>query len=47
MFLSFHVNRIGGVMVSVLSSSSVDRWFRPRLCQTKDYKIDFFILCFK
>ena len=47
MFLSFHVNRIGGVMVSVLSSSSVDRSFRSRLYQTKDYKIHFLILCFK
>jgi hypothetical protein len=32
-------NCIGGVMVSVLASSAVDRWFEPQLGQTKDYKI--------
>jgi hypothetical protein len=32
-------NRIGGVMVSVLASSAVDRGFVPRSGQTKDYKI--------
>ena len=32
-------NRIGGVMVSVLASSVVDRGFEPRSGQTKDYKI--------
>jgi hypothetical protein len=32
-------NRIGGLMVSVLSSSVVDRGFEPRSGQTKDYKI--------
>ena len=32
-------NRIVGVMVSVLASSGVDRWFEPRSGQTKDYKI--------
>ena len=32
-------NRIGGVMVSVLASSAVDRGFAPRSGQTKDYKI--------
>ena len=32
-------NRIGGVMVSVLISSAVDRRFECRLGQTKDYKI--------
>ena len=32
-------NRIGGVMVSVLASSAVDRGFEPRSGQTKDYKI--------
>ena len=31
-------NRIGGVMVSVLASSVVDRGFRPRLGQIKDNK---------
>ena len=33
------MNRIGGVMVSVLASSAVDREFEPRFGQTKDYKI--------
>jgi hypothetical protein len=37
-------NRIGGVMVSVLVSSAVDRGFEPRSGQTKDYKIG--ICCF-
>jgi hypothetical protein len=37
-------NRIGGVMVSVLASSAVDRGFEPRSGQTKDYKIG--ICCF-
>jgi hypothetical protein len=32
------LNRIGGVMVSVLDSSVVDRGFEPRSGQTKDYK---------
>ena len=38
------VNRIGGVMVSVLASSVVDRGFEPRSGQTKDYQIG--ICCF-
>jgi hypothetical protein len=33
------MNRIGGVMVSVLASSAVRRGFEPRSGQTKDYKI--------
>ena len=33
------VDHIGGVMVSVLASSVVDRGFKPRLGHTKDYKI--------
>jgi len=37
-------NRIGGVMVSVLVTSIVDRGLRPRSGQTKDYKIG--ICCF-
>jgi hypothetical protein len=45
---SFYVNRIGGVMVSVLASSVVDRvvdrGFESRSGQTKDYKIG--ICCF-
>ena len=38
------VNRIGGVMVSMLASGAVDRVFNPQLGQTKDYKIS--ICCF-
>ena len=38
------LNRIGGVMISVLASSAVDRGFEPRSGQTKDYKIG--ICCF-
>ena len=34
-------NRIGDVMVSVLSSSAVDRGFEPRSGQTKDYEMEF------
>ena len=37
-------NHTGGIMVSVLASSSVDRGFQPRSGQTKDYKIG--ICCF-
>ena len=37
-------HRIGGVMVSVIASSAVDRVFEPRSGQTKDYKIG--ICCF-
>ena len=37
-------HRIGGVMVSVLASSAVDRGFEPRSGQTKDYQIG--ICCF-
>jgi hypothetical protein len=33
-----HINRIGGVMVSMLASSAVDRGFKHRSGQTKDYK---------
>jgi hypothetical protein len=46
MLLVFHnySNRIGGVMVSVLTSRAVDRGFEPQLGQTKDYKIG--ICCF-
>ena len=36
--------RICGVMVSVLTSSVVDRQFEPRSDQTKDYEIG--ICCF-
>ena len=37
-------NHIGGVMVSVLASSAVDRGFELRTDQTKDYK--FGVCCF-
>ena len=37
-------NHIGGVMVSVLATSAVDRVFEPRSGKTKDYKIG--ICCF-
>ena len=37
-------NRIGGVMVSMLASSAIDRRFEPQSGQTKDYKIG--ICCF-
>ena len=40
----WNVNHIDGVMVSVLSSSVVDRGFEPRSSRTKDYKIG--ICCF-
>ena len=35
----FASGRIGSVMVSRLTLSVVDRGFKPRLSQTKDYKI--------
>ena len=41
---NFRHNRIGGVMVSVLASSEIDRGFEPRSGQTTDYKIG--ICCF-
>ena len=37
-------DRIGGVVVSMVASSAVDRGFEPRSGQTKDYKIG--ICCF-
>jgi hypothetical protein len=37
-------NCISGIMVSVLTSSAVDREFEHRSGKTKDYKID--ICCF-
>ena len=43
-FFITSLNCIGGVMVSVLTSSAVYRGFEPRLGQTKDYKIG--ICCF-
>jgi hypothetical protein len=38
------MNRISGVMVSMVTSSVVDRGFEPRSGQTKDYEIG--ICCF-
>jgi hypothetical protein len=38
------LNRINGVMVTVLDSSAVDRVFESRTSQTKDYRIG--ICCF-
>ena len=38
------LNRFGGVMINVLSSSLVDRGFDPRSGQTNDYEIG--ICCF-
>ena len=44
-FIMFNdLNHIGGVVVSMLASIAVDRWFESRSCQTKDYKIG--ICCF-
>jgi hypothetical protein len=43
-FFYFLFNRIGGVIVRVLTSSAVDGWFDPWTGQTKDYKIG--IWCF-
>ena len=40
----YSLNRIGGVMVSVLASSAIDRMFEPRSGKNKDYKIG--SLCF-
>ena len=42
--LEFEYNRTGGVMVSVLASSAVDRGFEPRSGQTKDNNIG--VCCF-
>ena len=33
------MNRIGGIIVSVLASSEQDSWFESHLDQTKDYNI--------
>ena len=38
------VNGIGGIMVSVLALSVVDRGFGPQSGQTKDYTFD--VCCF-
>ena len=39
MFILSRTNCISGVMVSVLTSSGVDREFETRSGQTKDYEI--------
>ena len=39
LFVFILCHRIGGVMVSVLTSSAVDPGFEPRSEQTKDYEI--------
>jgi hypothetical protein len=44
MYLLLWGDRNGGVIVSVLASSAVDREFEPRSGQTKDYEIG--ICCF-
>ena len=36
---AINIDHIGGVMASVLALSAVDRGLKPRLGQTKDYKI--------
>jgi hypothetical protein len=38
-FQKLAINRIGGIMVSVIASSAVDRGFEPRSSQTRDYGI--------
>jgi len=42
--LSFDLNNIGGVVISVLPSSVTERRFYPLSCQTKDYDIG--LCCF-
>jgi hypothetical protein len=39
LYIAITNNHIAGVMVSVISSSVVDRGFDPQSCQTKDYAI--------
>ena len=40
MGFQYYMNRIGGVMVSMLASSAVDRGFETRSDQSEDYAID-------
>ena len=40
MEFQYYMNRIGGVMVSMLASSAVDRGFETRSDQSEDYTID-------
>ena len=47
MILQNEFNHIGGVMVSVLASSAVNRGFELRSGQTKDYKIGIYCVSAK
>jgi hypothetical protein len=38
-YVRFGENRIGGAMVSMPTSSVIDRGFKPQSGQTKDYEI--------
>ena len=40
-YITHFTNRIGGVIVSVLASSAVDRGFEPRSGQTKTIQLVF------
>jgi hypothetical protein len=40
------INRIGGVIISVLVSSAVDRGFESWSGQTKDYKIGGYVVLY-
>ena len=42
-----YVNRIDDVMVSMLESSAVYRWFETRSSQTKDHKISIYCVSAK
>jgi hypothetical protein len=37
--MTFNLDSLGGVMVSVLASSELDCWLESRSGQTKDYNI--------
>jgi hypothetical protein len=45
----FYLDYLGGVLVSVLAKSVVDRWFDPRSGhnQTENYKIGICCFCVK
>ena len=45
--ISIFFNRICGVIVSVLVSSTVDRGFEPQSGQTKDYEIGIYCISAK
>jgi hypothetical protein len=42
--MTFNLDSLGGVMVSVLASSELDCWIEPQSGETKDYNIG--ICCF-